>query len=324
LSNRSFLVSLINSFYRTGAHRIPMHLNQLETFLWVASLKSFHAAAARLNLTQPAISARIAALEAEFGRQLLSRRGGQVTLTRDGVEVMRYAQEVLRLTQSLKRGETDRDTAQRTIRIGLVETLAYAWVADLIKLVQAYYPASHIEVATDSTANLHLALAQREIDAAFVVGVSYEPNLHCIWLTRYPLVWLAAPSIRLGSRTLSAEALAKHSIITYEESTHVHFEVRMLFETLGIDSVRMIGCRSVGAIIELTRKGVGIGILPAESVRDLLARGEIRQVSTAVALPMFDVFACHPTDAPNDVGRRIAEIGRQAVMPPLAVAEAAQ
>lgn len=292
-----------------------MHLNQLETFLWVAALKSFHAAAARLNLTQPAISARIAALEGEFGKQLLSRRGGQVALTPEGIDVMRYAQEVLRLTHDLKCGETDRERTQRTIRIGIVETLAYAWVADLIRLVQAHYPTASIELVTDSTANLHRALAQREIDAAFVVGVSYEPNLHCIWLARYPLTWLAGSQLRLGRKAMAPEALAKHTIITYEESTHVHFEVRMLFNTLGIGPVRMLGCNSVGAIIELVRKGIGIGILPAESVCDLLARGEIRAVNTAVALPMFDVFACHPTDSPNDIGRRVAEIGRQAVLP---------
>ena len=48
-------------------------LRNLETFVWVARLGGFRLAAEKLNTTQPAISARVAALEQEFGVRLFER-----------------------------------------------------------------------------------------------------------------------------------------------------------------------------------------------------------------------------------------------------------
>src|SRR5262245_31476327 len=109
-----------------------MHLYQLETFMWVAALKNFHAAAVRLNVTQPGVSARISALEAELGMKLLTRRQREVTLTKDGHEFMRYAQEVLRLTAELKSRKPSLDSGERTIRIGMVGTLSHAMLTPLV------------------------------------------------------------------------------------------------------------------------------------------------------------------------------------------------
>ena len=47
----------------------------LETLLWIARLGTFAAAAARLNTTQPAISARVRELESHLGTALFRREG---------------------------------------------------------------------------------------------------------------------------------------------------------------------------------------------------------------------------------------------------------
>ena len=56
-------------------------LSQLETFLWIARLGSFHAAAERLGLSQPSISLRIRELERSLGTPLFHRRGRGVVLS---------------------------------------------------------------------------------------------------------------------------------------------------------------------------------------------------------------------------------------------------
>ncbi len=287
-----------------------MHTNQLETFLWVATLKNFHAAAGRLNLTQPAISARIAALEAELGTKLLNRHGTQIALTKDGLDAMRYAQEVLRLTKDLKRQKRDLESGQKTLRIGIVETLAYAWVSSLIKRIRIRFPRIGIELVTDSTSNLHRHLIRREIDIAFVVGVVYEPNVRCIWLAQYDLKWLASPAIRVGTRSVSLKELAKHVIVTYEEGTHINYEVKTLFKSNGLWPVRVIGCTATGIIIELVRKGIGIGVLPAATASEAIRLGEIKVLTSKSRLPKFDVCVSYPLDSPNGVSRTVAEIGQ--------------
>ena len=55
-----------------------MTFDQIKTFLWVARLGGFRKAAERLNLSQPAISTRIANLEQELRVPLFERGPGDV------------------------------------------------------------------------------------------------------------------------------------------------------------------------------------------------------------------------------------------------------
>ena len=74
-----------------------MNLRFIETFVWVARLRSFTAAAEKLNATQAAISTRIATLEEDFGVKLFERDKRTVTLTHSGEELLNYAEELRRL-----------------------------------------------------------------------------------------------------------------------------------------------------------------------------------------------------------------------------------
>lgn len=61
-----------------------MNLRFLETFVWVARLKSFRLTAEKLFTTQASVSSRIAALEADLGVKLLLRDSRGVSLTPEG------------------------------------------------------------------------------------------------------------------------------------------------------------------------------------------------------------------------------------------------
>jgi hypothetical protein len=66
----------------------------LETLLWIARLGTFAAAAARLNTTQPAISARVRELESHLGTALFRREGRTMALTPAGRELVRESRIV--------------------------------------------------------------------------------------------------------------------------------------------------------------------------------------------------------------------------------------
>ena len=73
-----------------------MNFKQVETFLWVSKLLSFSKTAQQQCTTQPAISSRIAALEAELGVTLFDRdRNNKVVLTAKGHELLPYAEKII-------------------------------------------------------------------------------------------------------------------------------------------------------------------------------------------------------------------------------------
>ncbi|NPC59140.1 LysR family transcriptional regulator [Caenimonas soli] len=73
-----------------------MNTRFLETFLWVAKLGSFRAAAEKLHTTQGAVSGRVAELEKMFGVALFDRENRNA-LTQRGIELMPYAERMIDL-----------------------------------------------------------------------------------------------------------------------------------------------------------------------------------------------------------------------------------
>lgn len=62
-----------------------MELRVLRYFLAVARTGTLTAAAAQLNVTQPALSRQLKLLETELGVQLINREHKPVTLTPEGI-----------------------------------------------------------------------------------------------------------------------------------------------------------------------------------------------------------------------------------------------
>src|SRR4051794_17160862 len=87
-----------------------MDTRQLAAFCAVVERHSFSQAAARLGVTQPAISLQVRSLEKRLGRQLLDRSGRRVEPTEAGLRLYRAAQRMLALEEQLVE-EVARDDA---------------------------------------------------------------------------------------------------------------------------------------------------------------------------------------------------------------------
>jgi DNA-binding transcriptional LysR family regulator len=84
-----------------GAAKI-VTLQQLETFFWTATLRSFSAAAERLCATQSAVSMWVRELERALGVELFDRTHRAARLTPKGRELLDYASRILDLSTELE------------------------------------------------------------------------------------------------------------------------------------------------------------------------------------------------------------------------------
>ena len=74
-----------------------MTFAQLRTFALVAELGSLRAAATALGVSEPAVSAAVAALRADLGDPLFRRTGTGISLTPGGRALATRARELVRL-----------------------------------------------------------------------------------------------------------------------------------------------------------------------------------------------------------------------------------
>lgn len=84
-----------------------MQINAIETFLAIQRTGSFHAAAAHLNITQTAVSARIKSLESTLGLSLFERGPGGTRLSAAGQQFKPYAEQILRTWDFALRSQRD-------------------------------------------------------------------------------------------------------------------------------------------------------------------------------------------------------------------------
>ncbi|QPC41770.1 LysR family transcriptional regulator [Kaustia mangrovi] len=261
-----------------------MEFRGLETFLWIARLGSFRAAARHLNTTQPSVSARISNLEEEFGVQLFERGGRRIALTPKGRELLDYAERLLALRGEMLEAVGNPEIVHGTIRLGVAETIVHTWLPVLLERLHHAYPAVSLELDVDTTINLRDKLVAHDIDIAFLMGPVSQPEIENAELCTYPLSWVASPALALPRGRLSVADLARYPIITYPRLTKPHIAIESMFAHAGGGRTCIHGCSSLSTIVQMAKVGLGIGAIPLEIVREELRRGELHVVDTDAAL----------------------------------------
>jgi DNA-binding transcriptional LysR family regulator len=161
-----------------------MELRQLRYFVTVAQELHFGRAAARLHITQPALSKQIASMEQALEVQLLARTKRTVQLTPAGQAFFEQAQQLLRqaeaaiqLTQRIDRGEVGELT------IGFTETAVHTILPQLVRDFRQKYPNVEINLIALATEAQVSALNQGKIDLAFL-----HPPIDARGIELYPIL----------------------------------------------------------------------------------------------------------------------------------------
>lgn len=129
---------------------------RLKVFIAVASEGSFTKAAARLGITQPAVSQHIAELEKVTGVRLFERLRSEVVLTDQGRVFKDYAEGILSSYASAENMFSHLSSA--TVRISATEELFSNYVSPALDRFMAVHPEISFERAIFEDADLVLVM----------------------------------------------------------------------------------------------------------------------------------------------------------------------
>jgi len=284
-----------------------MNIRTLETFVWIARLGSFRAAAKRLYASQPSVSARISSLEDELRTELFDRTGRRAVLTAKGRQLLVYAEKILQLHSELLETVARPDAIHGTIRLGVSETIAYTWLPRLIEKISEAYPAINLELDVDISVNLADKLTSREIDIAFLIGEVNQADFVSRPFCRYALVWVASPSIPLPEEPIRLADLARIPIITYPCRSEPYANIRSLV-TPTDHPTRIHSSSSLSTIIRMTVDGLGVSALPREILTRELATGALREFRVEATLPDLVFSTAYSASPGAGVVRAVAEL----------------
>lgn len=285
-----------------------MDPRSLEVLYWTVQLGGFRRAAEKLHTTQPAVSARIKALEHWCGARLLDRdRRRRVTPTPRGMELLRYAERMMALQAEMLAAFTDPASLRGTVRLGTAETVVHTWLNQLIRGLHEAYPHVSLDISVDVSTNLRAGLLGGELDVALLLGPVAAPGVRDLPLCAYPLAWVARPDMAVGP-TLAE--LSAWPILTYPRGTGPHEHLLALLAQHGSVRPRVFANSSVSSIVRMVLDGIGVGLIAPAAIARELALGELRVLDGAPALPPL-VFSASYADTPgNSLAAAVARMAQ--------------
>jgi len=178
-----------------------MNLNHLRRFVVVTDCGTVSAAAAKLRITQPALSRQINALQEELGLKLFEPSGRRLVITSEGEEFLRHcrallsqADAVLASAQSISRGMTG------VIRIGAAPQTIVNFFPSFLQRQEKLNKDVRIRLFEASGKQQLEMLERGEIHFAITILVGDEDQFTTFPLPQVPLLVLAHKTHRLGSR----------------------------------------------------------------------------------------------------------------------------
>jgi DNA-binding transcriptional LysR family regulator len=174
-----------------------MTLSQLRTFALVVRLGSLRAAAAELGISEPAVSAAVAALRQELGDPLFLRSGGGITFTPGGRRLAAHAEEIVGLADQARREVADTGAAISSLRVAATADFAEHAATALLDAFDRRLPGCQVELLEATGDELADALNRRLAD--ITLGVQPSGSFDAVPFLRYQRVLVAAPEFDAAS-----------------------------------------------------------------------------------------------------------------------------
>jgi DNA-binding transcriptional LysR family regulator len=271
-------------------------LNQIEAFYWIARLGGFHAAAARLNLTQPTISLRIRGLEQALGVVLFERAGRLSKLTTEGRHLLPHAERMVGLSEELHLKTALEDPLRGRLRLGAPDSFGLTAMPALLAALRKQYPDLSVALTIDNSSVLSRRLNERDLDVAIVADPEVEAHIGKESIGTMECVWVASAKLDLPESPLRPRDLLRHEIFTNPEPSNLITLLRDWFATAGLEATRLSTCNSLSVILRLTMAGEGVSLLPKPIIPRRAAKGSLRILQAQPQIGRPRLFGCYQLD----------------------------
>ncbi|MBL8702824.1 MAG: LysR family transcriptional regulator [Alphaproteobacteria bacterium] len=290
-----------------------MNLRFLETFFWLARLKSFTATAARLNTTQPAVSGRIRALERELGMRLLFRTTREVHLTPEGLGILRHVESILDAARLIHESGSSEDTPTGIVRVGAVDAIVRTWLPRLLELIRDRHPQLTVEVIVDTTLQLARGLHQGDLHLVVAIEPVRGDHLASLELCAYAMGWVASPRLVNRRKVHGVEDLARLPLITYPRHSPPERLIADYFAGTDLSRSRISASNSMSTMIRLAADGLGIAAVPPVCVLEEIRAGALCPVRTAKPFPPLPFYGSYRAEPRNRAVAAVLAGCREAV-----------
>jgi DNA-binding transcriptional LysR family regulator len=281
-------------------------LGQIEAFVGVVRHGTVSRAAESLNLTQPALTARLHGLERHVGQRLFARSGRGLRLTDAGRVFLPHAERVLMAVRDGCQAVDDLAAGRAgKLVIGATGSVCSYVLPKVLKRFRDEHPRIELTVRTGHTEQVLDLVLSDAVELAIVREI-YHRDIEVAPLYDDELILVAHPThefVGRGAATLS-EVVAE-GLVLFDRASSYYELTHALFTRAGVAPRTLMELDNFEAAKKMLEEGLGVALLPRVAVARELEMGKLAEVPLADAGP---------------VHRRMVTIRRADVGPPGGVA----
>ncbi|BBT45783.1 LysR family transcriptional regulator [Enterobacter cloacae] len=272
-----------------------LDLDLLRTFVAVADLNTFAAAAAAVCRTQSAVSQQMQRLEQLVGKELFARHGRNKLLTEHGIQLLGYARKILRFNDEACMSLMF-SNLQGVLTLGASDESADTILPFLLNRISSVYPKLALDVSVKRNAFMVEMLNEHKVD--LVVTTHRPGQFDCLTLRTSPTHWYCAAEYVLQKGEpvplvlLDDPSPFRDMVLTALNEANIPWRLAYVASTLP-------------AVRAAVKAGLGVTARPVEMMSpDLRVLGKSDGVP---ALPDTEYLLCHNSSSHNELAKVVFE-----------------
>lgn len=253
-----------------------LEIRHLHTLLALVDCGTLSGVAARVHLTQSAISHQIKQLEDFYGAPLFERKSQPLRLTAAGQRLYLLAQQAMELVN-----EAERDVARiiqgraGKLRIAVECHTCFEWLMPSMDAFRDNWPEIEMDLVSGFHADPLTLLHENRADLVIVSELKQVDGLNYHPLFGFEIVGLVSTLHPLASKEyLTPRDFANETLLTYPVPDDMLDVIRNFLRPRGIEPKRRTAELTV-AILQLVASRRGIAALPGWAVQSYLETGYV-------------------------------------------------
>lgn len=243
-----------------------MEIHQIRAFVTVARLGNVTRAAEALNLTQPAVTTQVKALEQSLGVSLFERAAGRMSLSKAGERLLATAEQLLVQSRQLKsEAKQLQGELNGVISLGLPsEHLDFLRLGELVNKISTQLPLIELQTQIMPAMQLEEYVSTSRLTAAFSISV-YPPR-DVNWLPLRSISYrLVLPNKMAQEVSLGGwSEVAALPWLDGSLGSHTHLLLRDVFEKRALTPRVILHSDDQAQMDALVRAGSGCALLREE------------------------------------------------------------
>lgn len=250
-----------------------LETKQLRIFKTIVEVGSFTGAGEHLDLSQPAISQQMRALEEQVGVPLLVRAGRSTRPTPAGEVLLQCARQVLEKIEEVQRVLAEHGGGAGVVRVGTPEPACNYLLPPVVAELKRRIPRADLRIVSghppDTLARLHAG----EVDVAFLPLPIDSERVRIVDVGQDELVAIVPPGHAWAGRSLvTARDFEEESLILYDRQSPITDRTLACLLDEGVFPRVAAEIDHLEALKDLVRMGVGVAVVPRwAAVRELAA-----------------------------------------------------